>query len=186
MKFRTYVEPLEPMRGLEIPPEVVEALGGGKRPAVTITINGHSWKSRVAIMRGRYLLGLSTANRLYRGYAGPHRAGWARNVFARGAGRQPALVTECHPDPWPDFARIAPITRSGGEHSGGCASTPLTQFCDEERLRLARGSCRHDGQCSLARHVRRAGFGRTSSAGPRTGRFGRPALVTRNARCWVR
>jgi hypothetical protein len=52
MKFRTYVEPLEPMRGLEIPPEVVDALGGGKRPAVTITINGHSWKSRVAIMRG--------------------------------------------------------------------------------------------------------------------------------------
>ena len=33
MKFRTYVEPLEPMRSLEIPPEVVEALGGGKRPA---------------------------------------------------------------------------------------------------------------------------------------------------------
>jgi hypothetical protein len=63
MKFRTYVEPREPMRGLEIPPEVVEALGGGKRSAVTITINGHSWKSRVAIMRGRYLLGLSTANR---------------------------------------------------------------------------------------------------------------------------
>jgi hypothetical protein len=51
------------MRGLEVPSEVVEALGGGKRPAVTITINGHSWKSRVAIMRGRYLLGLSQANR---------------------------------------------------------------------------------------------------------------------------
>ena len=51
------------MRGLEIRPEVVEALGDGKRPAVIITINGHSWKSRVAIMRGRYLLGLSTANR---------------------------------------------------------------------------------------------------------------------------
>ena len=63
MKFRAYVEPPEPMRGLEIPPEIVEALGGGKRPAVTITINGHSWKSRIAIMRGRYLLGLSKANR---------------------------------------------------------------------------------------------------------------------------
>lgn len=63
MKFRTYVEPLEPMRGLEIPPELVEALGGGKRPAVTITVNEHSWRSRIAIMRGRYLLGLSTANR---------------------------------------------------------------------------------------------------------------------------
>jgi hypothetical protein len=63
MKFRSHVEPPEPMRGLEVPPEVVEALGGGKRPPVTITINGHSWKSRVAIMRGRYLLGLSNANR---------------------------------------------------------------------------------------------------------------------------
>jgi Bacteriocin-protection, YdeI or OmpD-Associated/Domain of unknown function (DUF1905) len=63
MSFRAVVEPPEPMRGLEVPKEVVEALGGGKRPAVTITINGHSWKSRVAIMRGRYLLGLSNANR---------------------------------------------------------------------------------------------------------------------------
>ncbi|TYC13389.1 DUF1905 domain-containing protein [Actinomadura syzygii] len=51
------------MRGLEVPPEVVEALGGGARPPVTITVNGHSWKSRVAIMRGRHLLGLSKANR---------------------------------------------------------------------------------------------------------------------------
>lgn len=63
MKFRVHVELPEPMRGLEVPQEVVEALGGGKRPRVTITINGHSWKSRVAIMRGRYLLGLSNANR---------------------------------------------------------------------------------------------------------------------------
>jgi hypothetical protein len=31
--------------------------------AAKIAINGHSWKSRVAIMRGRYLLGLSNANR---------------------------------------------------------------------------------------------------------------------------
>ena len=63
MRFRSHVEPPERMRGLEVPREVVEALGAGKRPAVTITINGHSWKSRVAIMRGRYLLGLSNANR---------------------------------------------------------------------------------------------------------------------------
>jgi hypothetical protein len=69
MKFRSHVEPAEPMRGLEVPPEVVEALGGGKRPAVTITINGHSWTSRVAIMRGRYLLGLSNANRQAAGVA---------------------------------------------------------------------------------------------------------------------
>jgi hypothetical protein len=51
------------MRGLEVPQQVVEALGAGKRPRVIITINGHSWRSRVAIMRGRFLLGLSNANR---------------------------------------------------------------------------------------------------------------------------
>jgi hypothetical protein len=37
--------------------------------AVTITIDGHSWKSRVAIMRGRCLLGLSNANRKAAGVA---------------------------------------------------------------------------------------------------------------------
>jgi len=57
------------MRGLEVPEEVVEAMGGGKRPPVTITINGHSWKSRIAIMRGRYLIGLSNANRQAAGVA---------------------------------------------------------------------------------------------------------------------
>ncbi len=69
MKFRADVEPTEPMRGLEVPEEVVEAMGGGKRPPVTITINGHSWKSRIAIMRGRYLIGLSNANRQAAGVA---------------------------------------------------------------------------------------------------------------------
>src|SRR5689334_6337025 len=69
MKFRTRVEPAEPMRGLEIPQKIVEALGAGARPPVTITINGHSWKSRVAIMRGRHLLGLSNANRQAAGVA---------------------------------------------------------------------------------------------------------------------
>jgi hypothetical protein len=69
VKFRAYVEPPEPMKGLEVPPEVVEALGGGKRPRVTITVNGHSWNSRVAIMRGRFLLGLSNANRQAAGVA---------------------------------------------------------------------------------------------------------------------
>ncbi|SNT49460.1 protein of unknown function [Asanoa hainanensis] len=69
MKFRTLVEPPEPMRGLEVPPAVVEALGGGARPPVTITVNGHTWRSRVAIMRGRHLLGLSSANRTAAGVA---------------------------------------------------------------------------------------------------------------------
>ena len=63
MKFRSKVEPHERMRGLEVPRQVVEALAGGARPPVIITINGHTWKSRLAIMRGRHLIGLSNANR---------------------------------------------------------------------------------------------------------------------------
>ena len=107
MKFRTYVEPPEPMRGLEVPPEVVQALGGGKRPAVTITINRHSWKSRVAIMRGRYLLGLSNANRKAAGVAtggqvevkieidtGP-RAVAEPADFARALDADPVACTAC-------------------------------------------------------------------------------------------
>ncbi|MCX5205471.1 YdeI/OmpD-associated family protein [Streptomyces sp. NBC_00237] len=69
VKFRSLVEPPEPMRGLEVPPQVVEALGGGARPPVTITVNGHSWRSRVAVLRGRHLLGLSNANRQAAGVA---------------------------------------------------------------------------------------------------------------------
>jgi hypothetical protein len=34
MKFLSHVEPPEPMRGLEVPAEVVAALGGGARPRV--------------------------------------------------------------------------------------------------------------------------------------------------------
>ncbi|MFB6832714.1 YdeI/OmpD-associated family protein [Streptomyces hydrogenans] len=63
MKFRARVEPPEPMRGLEVPAEVVAALGGGARPPVTITVHGHVWRSRIALMRGRHLIGLSNANR---------------------------------------------------------------------------------------------------------------------------
>jgi hypothetical protein len=95
MKFKARVEPPEPMKGLEVPPEVVAALGGGKRPPVTITINGHSWKSRIAIMRGRNLIGLSNANRQAAGIATGDEAEIDVELDA-----EPRVVTE--PE---DFAR---------------------------------------------------------------------------------
>ncbi len=45
--------------GIEIPDAVVEALGGGRRPPVSVTINGYTYRSSIASMGGRYLLGLS-------------------------------------------------------------------------------------------------------------------------------
>jgi hypothetical protein len=69
MEFRSTVEPPEPMHGLEIPPGLVESLGGGKRPRVVVTLGGHTWRTRVAILRGRDLIGLSNANRAAAGVA---------------------------------------------------------------------------------------------------------------------
>lgn len=45
--------------GIEVPAEVVDELGGGKRPPVSVTINGYTYRSSIASMGGRYLLGLS-------------------------------------------------------------------------------------------------------------------------------
>ena len=49
--------------GFEVPPDVVERLGQGRRPAVTVTLGGHTYRSTVATMRGRFLLPLSAENR---------------------------------------------------------------------------------------------------------------------------
>jgi len=49
--------------GIEVPDDVVTALGSGRRPAVRVTINGHTWRSSVAVMGGRNLVGVSAENR---------------------------------------------------------------------------------------------------------------------------
>jgi hypothetical protein len=49
--------------GLVVPDEVVEALGGGRRPAVRVTVNAHSYRSTIAARGGQYLLPLSAENR---------------------------------------------------------------------------------------------------------------------------
>jgi hypothetical protein len=49
--------------GLVIPAEVVEALGAGRRPPVTITIGGYTYRSTVASMGGRFLVGIATEHR---------------------------------------------------------------------------------------------------------------------------
>jgi Bacteriocin-protection, YdeI or OmpD-Associated/Domain of unknown function (DUF1905) len=49
--------------GIEIPPEVVASLGSSRRPAVRVTINGYTYRSSIASMGGRYLLGVSNETR---------------------------------------------------------------------------------------------------------------------------
>lgn len=45
--------------GIEIPDEVVAALGGNKRPAVQAIINGYSYRSSISSMGGRFMLPVS-------------------------------------------------------------------------------------------------------------------------------
>jgi hypothetical protein len=49
--------------GFEVPTEVVEALGAGKKPPVNVTINGYTYRSSVAVMGGKFLCGVAAEHR---------------------------------------------------------------------------------------------------------------------------
>ena len=70
MKFRATVElGGKTATGIEVPEDVVAALGPGKRPAVRVIIGGHSYRTTVARMGGRFLIPLSAENRTAAGVA---------------------------------------------------------------------------------------------------------------------
>ena len=71
MRFRTTIEQGgKTATGIQVPEEVVQALGSGRRPAVTVTINGYSYRSTVAVLGGRYMVGVSAEHRAGAGVAG--------------------------------------------------------------------------------------------------------------------
>jgi bifunctional DNA-binding transcriptional regulator/antitoxin component of YhaV-PrlF toxin-antitoxin module len=64
MKFHTVLElGGKTATGVKVPAEVVDALSAGKRPAVTVTIGTHTYRSTIAVMGGRYMLPVSAENR---------------------------------------------------------------------------------------------------------------------------
>jgi Bacteriocin-protection, YdeI or OmpD-Associated/Domain of unknown function (DUF1905) len=70
MRFQTTVElGGKTATGFRVPSEVVEALASGKRPAVTVTVGGHSYRSTIAPMSGAYFIPLSAENRTAAGVA---------------------------------------------------------------------------------------------------------------------
>lgn len=56
--------------GIQIPAEVVESLGAGKRPPVRVTINGYTYRNTVAVMGGVFMVGVSAEHRKGAGVAG--------------------------------------------------------------------------------------------------------------------
>jgi hypothetical protein len=67
MKFQAKVIPSSNATGVEIPRDVMKAFGSVPRPLIAVTINGHTWRSRVALMRGQCLVGISAVNRVASG-----------------------------------------------------------------------------------------------------------------------
>jgi hypothetical protein len=56
--------------GIQIPDEGVEALGAGKRPPISVTIKGYTYRSTVAVIGGVYMVGVSAENRAGAGVKG--------------------------------------------------------------------------------------------------------------------
>lgn len=71
MRFRATVELHgRSATGIQVPDEVVAALGPSKRPPVRVTIgNHHTYRSSVASMGGRFRVGISAENRAATGVA---------------------------------------------------------------------------------------------------------------------
>ena len=63
--FKTAIMQAEGMdaTGIVAPDVIVEKLASGKRPKVTVILNGYSYRSTVAVMGGQFMLPLARAHR---------------------------------------------------------------------------------------------------------------------------
>ena len=59
-----------PVTGIVVPPEVIESLGGGKKPPVKLTVNGYTYHSTVAVMGGKFMVAFSSEHRAASGIKG--------------------------------------------------------------------------------------------------------------------
>lgn len=64
MKFHTtLLQSGKTATGIQVPNEVVESLGAGKRPPVRVTINGYTYRNTIAVMGGVFMVGVAAEHR---------------------------------------------------------------------------------------------------------------------------
>lgn len=63
MKFKTTILQTGNNTGIPVTEEILEKLGGGKRPLVVVKINDYSYRSAVGKMGDKYMISLSAENR---------------------------------------------------------------------------------------------------------------------------
>jgi hypothetical protein len=56
--------------GIEVPPSVIDDLGGGKRPLVKVKVNDYTYRSAVAVMDGKFMISMSAEHRQAGGFQG--------------------------------------------------------------------------------------------------------------------
>jgi hypothetical protein len=70
MRFETTMTLVGNNTGIEVPPEVIEALGAGRKPPVKVTVNGYEYRNTVAVMGGKYMISFSSDKRAATGIEG--------------------------------------------------------------------------------------------------------------------
>jgi hypothetical protein len=71
MKFRTTIlQGGKTATGIEVPESVMEALNAGRKPAVRVTIGSYTYRSSVATVDGKSMVGVSAEHRAGAGVAG--------------------------------------------------------------------------------------------------------------------
>jgi hypothetical protein len=68
--FSTNLSAVGNNTGIEVPPEVIQELGAGSRPAVSVYVNGYVYRNTVAVMGGKHLVSVSAAIRKETGLKG--------------------------------------------------------------------------------------------------------------------
>jgi hypothetical protein len=56
--------------GIEVPEEIMKKLGSGRQPLVRVMIKKHTYRSAVAVMGGKFMIGVSAENRQAAGVQG--------------------------------------------------------------------------------------------------------------------
>lgn len=70
VKFETTLSAFGNNTGIEVPADVLERLGGGKRPAVQVEVNGYRYQVTAGVMGGKTLLPVNAAIRKETGLTG--------------------------------------------------------------------------------------------------------------------
>jgi len=73
VSFNTTILQLGNNTGINVPDEVVEKLGAGKKPPVIVTVNDYTYRNTIAVMGGKFMIGVSADIRSKTGIKGGNK-----------------------------------------------------------------------------------------------------------------